>query len=275
MAGDLDEGFQAVLLQQDTAPLEACLGEGDLCDAVQASRYQSQGAQVFRVDRADDEKQDFIWKVQEPLPNQLVERLAVGALERPDGLVGAAERAGVAADVQLVHAVGAAKHVADDARDRRVQRPAADEVDAPRLGRQAAAAAAVGAGDQLLAAQAHRQRLRLDDGARVRLGRPALRRLLQVAAVGGVAGVPPGARADIGHDLREVEVQAELGAVGRARAHVERRGGQGVLVEGGPGVGGGAAVGGLGQSVAHLLARQAAHSMNMYWPGVVGWLKKW
>ncbi|KAJ6444739.1 Pre-mRNA-splicing factor cwc15 [Purpureocillium lavendulum] len=216
------------------------------------------------------------------LGDELVKRLAVGALEGPEGLVRAAEGARAAPDVELVDAVGAAEHLADDARDGRVHGPAADEVDAPRLGGEAG----VRRVDELLGAQAHGQRLRLGDDARVRLRRPrpavsavpaagaaaaagciSLLRLRQVAPVGSVAREAPGAGADVGHRLAEVKVEAELGPVA-VGGHVERRRVEDGLVEGRPGVGVGGAVvvirggrrrlPGRRQGVADLFAGEAA-----------------
>ncbi|KAI9167437.1 Pre-mRNA-splicing factor cwc15 [Paramyrothecium foliicola] len=183
-----------------------------------------------------------------PLADEVGKRLALVALDGPDGLVRAAEGAGAAADVELVDAVDAAQDVADDARDGRVQRAAADEVDAPRLGGQVVARAA----DEVLGAQAHGEGLRLDDDAGVLLLGPAVR-LLQVATV-GIAGEPPGAGADVGHRLTQVEVEAELGLVA-VGGDIQRLRVEDGLVEVLPAR---LAALGLGQLIADLLARQAA-----------------
>ncbi|KAK5627695.1 hypothetical protein RRF57_003410 [Xylaria bambusicola] len=47
--------------------------------------------------------------------------VAVASLARPERFIRAAERARVPADVEPVHALGAAEHVPEDARDGRVQ----------------------------------------------------------------------------------------------------------------------------------------------------------
>lgn len=194
-----------------------------------------------------------------PRRQQVVKRLALAPLQRPQRLVRAAERTRRAADVELVDAVGAAQHLAQHLRNGRVKRAAAHEVDAARLRGETLA----GAVDELLRAKPHRQRLRLDNGARVRLFGPRLWVLglaAEVAAVCGVACVPPGSRPDVGHRLAQVKVQPELGAAVLVLLgvllDVERRRVEDGLVERLPA----RAVGfvGLGQRVADALARQAA-----------------
>lgn len=206
------------------------------------------------------------------LADQVVEALGrVPPLQRPDRLVGAAEGARVPAHVELVDAVGAAEDVADDARDGRVVGPAPHEVDAPRLRGQLLLLLlllllvflfAIVRGRTVhepVRPQPHRQRLRLDDGAGVGLGAPVPGVLLQVGPVAR-AREAPRPRADVGHDLREGEVEADLGAVLATGGILDAEGWglEDVLVEGFPGVFFSLLVWGgreFGEPVAHLLAR--------------------
>lgn len=185
------------------------------------------------------------------LTNQLFEALVRAALDGPHGFIRAAESAGVAADVEAVDAFGAPEHVADDARYRRRQRASADEVDAARLRRHVGSRVV----HELLRAEAQRQALRLDDGARVVARERPVRGTGLAQRRGAALRVDfeaPGAGADVGHNFRQWEVEAEFGGIaGRAAAERWRAGYD--FVKGAPGVG----AGGLGELVADLFAGEA------------------
>ena len=100
--------------------------------------------------------------------DQVLERLAFLPLTRPHGLVSGSESTSVAADVELVHALGGPEDFAAELCDGRVRTTTTDEVDSLGLGREHGAGGLVRFGlEQVLRAQAQRQHLRLDDVPRI------------------------------------------------------------------------------------------------------------
>ena len=100
--------------------------------------------------------------------DQILEGLAFLPLTCPDGLVSGSKSTGVAADVELVHALGGPEDFAAELCNGWVRTAAADELDPLGLGREHGAGGLVRFGlEQVLRAQAKRQHLRLDDVPRV------------------------------------------------------------------------------------------------------------